>query len=133
MCARRVDAGGQGILSKPVCELEMVAPLGRVMAMLFVAMETASRLLDTLKNWPVAMVLMTMVVFVGGEGVDCVGVMKRLVIVILLAVGTGLTGPLYQELREVREDPVRGLGTEFVVVPPIMLVAVAATWWPSPG
>jgi hypothetical protein len=76
---------------------------------------------------------MTVVVFVGGEGVDCVGVMIRLLIVILLAVGTCLTGPLYQELWEVREDPVRGLGKKLVVVPPIVLVAVAVIWWTSPG
>jgi hypothetical protein len=76
---------------------------------------------------------MTVTVFVVGEGIDCVGVTILLVMVILLAVGTGLTSPLYQEPREVREDPVRGLGTKLVMVPPIVLVAVAATWWPSPG
>jgi hypothetical protein len=133
MCAKRVEAGRQGILIKPVCELEMVAQSGRVTVMLSVEMETASRLLETLKKMPVAPVLMTVVVFVGREGVDCVGVTIPLVMVILLAVGTFLTGPLYHEPREVREDPVRGLGTELAVVPPIMLVAVVATWWPSPG
>jgi hypothetical protein len=50
MCAKRAEAGRPVILSKPVCELEMVAPSGRVMVMLSVAMETASRLLETLKN-----------------------------------------------------------------------------------
>jgi hypothetical protein len=34
MCAKRAEAGTPGILSKPVCELEMVAPSGRVTAML---------------------------------------------------------------------------------------------------
>jgi hypothetical protein len=47
MCARRAEAGRPGILSKYVCELEMVTPSVRVTVMLFVAMETASRLLDT--------------------------------------------------------------------------------------
>jgi hypothetical protein len=40
---------------------------------------------------------MTVVVFVGGEGVDCVDVMILLVMVKLLAVGTGVTGFLDQE------------------------------------
>jgi hypothetical protein len=68
MCDKRAEAGMLGILSKPVCELDMVAPSGRVMAMLSVAMETASRLFKTLKKWPVALVSMTVVVFVGGMG-----------------------------------------------------------------
>jgi hypothetical protein len=50
MCARRAEAGRSGILSKPVFEIEMIAPSVRVTAMLFVVMETASRLLYTLKN-----------------------------------------------------------------------------------
>jgi hypothetical protein len=41
--------------------------------------------------------------------------------------------PLYQEPWEVWEDPVRGLGTKLVVMPLVVLVAVAATWRPSPG
>jgi hypothetical protein len=61
------------------------------------------------------------------EGIDCVGITLLLVTVKLLAVGTGVTGPLDQERREVQEDPLRGLGRKLVVLPPIMLVAVAAT------
>jgi hypothetical protein len=67
------------------------------------------------------------------DGVDCVGVTILLVMFILLAVDTDLTGPLDQEPREVRDDPVPELCTKLVVVPPIMFVAVATTWWPSPG
>jgi hypothetical protein len=75
----------------------------------------------------VAPVLITVVGFVGGEGVECVGVTLLLAAVKLLSVGTGVTGPLDQERREVREDPLRGLGTKLVILPPIMLVAVVAT------
>jgi hypothetical protein len=49
MCAKRAEAGRPGILSKPVCELDMVAPSGRVTAMLSVVMATASRVLEILK------------------------------------------------------------------------------------
>jgi hypothetical protein len=50
MCGKRAEAGMPGILSKPVCEIEMVTSSERVTAMLSVAMKTASRLLKTLKN-----------------------------------------------------------------------------------
>jgi hypothetical protein len=50
MCTKRSEVGRPGILSKPVCELDMVAPSGRVTVVLSVAIETASRLLETLKN-----------------------------------------------------------------------------------
>jgi hypothetical protein len=50
MCAKRVDAGRPGILSKPVCVLEMVAPSGRVIAIMYVVMAMASRVLEILKN-----------------------------------------------------------------------------------
>jgi hypothetical protein len=127
MCAKRAEVGRPGICSKPVCVLEMVAPSGRVTAMLSAVMATASRVLDVLKKWPVAPVSITVVGFVGGEGFDCMGVTLLLVTVKLLAVGNGVTGPLDQGRREVREDPLRGLGTKLVVFPPIMLVAVSAT------
>jgi hypothetical protein len=116
MCANRAETGRPGIWSKPVCVLEMVAPSGRVTAMLSAVIEMASRVLDVLKKWPVAPVSIIAVGFVGGEGVDCVGVTLRLATVKLLAVGTGVTGPLDQEQREVQEDPLRGLGTILVVV-----------------
>jgi hypothetical protein len=126
-CAKRAEAGRPGIWSKSVCVLEMVAPSGRVTAMLSAVTAIAPRVLDVLKKWPVAPVSITVVGFVGGEGVDCVGVTLLLATVKLLAVGTGVTGPLNQERREVREDPLQGLGGKLVVLPPIMLVAVAAT------
>jgi hypothetical protein len=45
----------------------------------------------------VAPVSIIVVGFVGGEGVDCVGVTLLLATVKLVAVGTGLTGPLDKE------------------------------------
>jgi hypothetical protein len=68
MCAKRAEAGRPGILSKPLCVLEMVAPSRRVTAMLSVATTTASRVLDVLKKWPVVSVSITVVGLVGGEG-----------------------------------------------------------------
>jgi hypothetical protein len=50
MCAKRVEAERLGILSKLVCVLEMVVPSGRVTAMLYVVMATASRVLEVWKN-----------------------------------------------------------------------------------
>jgi hypothetical protein len=97
MCAKRAEAGRPGIWSKPVCVLEMVAPSGRVTAMLSAVMAMASRVLDVLKKWPVAPLSITVLGFVGGEGVDCVGVTLLLATVKLLAVGTGVTDPLDQE------------------------------------
>jgi hypothetical protein len=96
MCAKRAEAGGLGIWSKPVCVLEMVAPSGRVTAMLSAVTAMESRVLDVLKKWTVAPVSIIVVGFVGGEGVDCVGV-KLLLATAKLAVGNGLTGPLNQE------------------------------------
>jgi hypothetical protein len=69
--------------------------------MLSTVMAMVSRVLDVLKKWPLAPVFITVVGFVGGEGVDCVGVTLLLVTVKLLSVGTGVTGPLDQERREV--------------------------------
>jgi hypothetical protein len=115
MCAKRTDAGKPGIWSKPLCVLEMAAPSRRVT-------EMASRVLDVLKKWPVAPVSIIVVGFVGGEGVDCLGVTLLLAAVKLLAVGTGVTGPLNQERREVQDDPLRGLGTKLMVSPP-------SCWW----
>jgi hypothetical protein len=96
MCAKRAEAGRPGVWSKPVCVLEMVAPSGRVMAMLYAVMAMASRVLDVLKKWHVAPVTIMVVGFVGGEGVYCMGVTLLLVTVIFLAVGTDATGPLDQ-------------------------------------
>jgi hypothetical protein len=50
MFAKQAEAGRPGILSKPVCVLEMVAPSGRVTAMLSAVMATVSRVLEVLKN-----------------------------------------------------------------------------------
>jgi hypothetical protein len=97
MCAKRAEAGRLGVWSKLVCVLEMVAPSGRVTAMLSAVMAMESRVLDVLKKWHVAPVSIMVVGFVGGEGVDCVGVTLLLVTVRLLAVGIGVTGPLNQE------------------------------------
>jgi hypothetical protein len=72
MCAKRAEAGKPGI-----------CPSGRVTAVL--------------KKWPVAPVSIIVVGFLGGEGVDCVGVTQLLATVKLLAVGTGVTDPLNQE------------------------------------
>jgi hypothetical protein len=83
--------------SKTVCVLDIVAPSGRVTAMLSAVTAMASRVLDVLKKWPVAPVSIIVVGFVDGEGVDCVGVTLLLGTVKLLAVGTGVTGPLNQE------------------------------------
>jgi hypothetical protein len=74
MCAKRVEAGRLGIWSKPVCVLEMVAPSGRVTAMLSVATAMESGVMDVLKKWPVAPVSIIVLGLVGGDGVDCVGV-----------------------------------------------------------
>jgi hypothetical protein len=95
--SKRAEAGRLGIWSKPVCVLEMVAPSGRVTAMLSAVTAMESRVLDVLKKWPVAPVSIIVVGFVGGEGVDCVGVTLLLATVKLLAIGTGVTGPLNQE------------------------------------
>jgi hypothetical protein len=124
MCAKRADAGRPGILSKPVGVLDMVAPSGRVTVMLSVAMKMASRVLKVLEKWPVASVSITLVEFVGSEGVNYMGVTLLLVIVKLLALGMCLTGPLDQERGEVQYDAVRGLGVKLVVSPP-------SYWWRS--
>jgi hypothetical protein len=50
MCAKRAESGRPGILSKPVCVLEMVVPSERVEAMLSVSMATASRVLEIFKK-----------------------------------------------------------------------------------
>jgi hypothetical protein len=50
MCAKRAEAEMLGIWSKPVCVLEMVAPSGRVAAMLSAVTAMASRVLDVLKK-----------------------------------------------------------------------------------
>jgi hypothetical protein len=50
MCAKRAEAGRPGIWSKPVCVLEMVAPSGRVTAMLSAVMAMVSRVLYVLKK-----------------------------------------------------------------------------------
>jgi hypothetical protein len=127
MCAKRAELGRPSILSNPVCVLEMVTPSRRMTEIMSVTMVRASRVLEVLKKWPVAPVSITVVEFVGREGVDCMGVMLPLVMVKLSAVGMGVTGPLDQERQEVREGPVCGFGMELVVFTPIMLVAVAAT------
>jgi hypothetical protein len=97
ICAKRAEAGRLGIWSKPVCVLEIMAPSGRVKAMLSAVTAMTSRVLDVLKKWPMAPVSIIVVGFVGGEGVDCVGVTLLLGTIKLLAVGTGVTGPLNQE------------------------------------
>jgi hypothetical protein len=97
MCVKRAEAERPGIWIKPVCVPEMVAPSGRVTVMLSAVTEIASRVLDVLKKWHVAPLSIIVVGFVGGNGVDCVGVTLLLATVKLLAVGTGMTGPLNQE------------------------------------
>jgi hypothetical protein len=80
----RRQGGRLGIWSKPVCVLEMMAPSERVTAILSPVTAMESRVLDVLKKWPVAPVLIMVVGFVGGEGVDCVGVTLPLVTAKLL-------------------------------------------------
>jgi hypothetical protein len=99
MCAKRAEAGRPGIWSKLVCVLEMVAPFGTVTAMLSSVTAVVSRVLGVLEKWPVAPVSIMVVGFVGGEGVDCMGVTLLLATVKLLSVDTGVTGPLRNDER----------------------------------
>jgi hypothetical protein len=113
--------GSPGLFNRPVCVMDMVAPSDKVAEMLLLAVVKSSKLFEFLNKWPVAPESMTVVLFKCEEGVDCVDIRVFLVIFILVAVFTCLGGPLDQDRCK------QELDTKLVVVPPIMLLAVAST------